>query len=189
MKKCVICGGPCRNMLCGQRACRAEFSRRTIANSFKKHGGQITQFRKTNGMHRAEVRALVSTKLRAMGWKPPFRGGNGTGPTCAQKLIACALGWNMEVAVPTKMPRYSGYPTCYKLDVANTDMCIGVEVDGGSHRPLDRQAKDEKKDAFLAGLGWKVFRFTNHQVETDLHRCVSTILKSLDRTPTSPAAS
>jgi len=146
-----------------------------------------------NPMAMPGVREQVKTSLRAMGWKPTVRKGNGTGPTVYQALLASALGWEMEIAVKTKKPRGSGYPTSYKLDIANEVLLIGVEVDGFSHQALSRQAQDIKKDALLRLLGWTVLRFTNKQVETDLAGCVQTVLstisKSKETTTTSPTAS
>ncbi len=31
------------------------------------------------------------------------------------------------------MPRGSGYPTCYKLDIGHQELRIGIEMDGPSH--------------------------------------------------------
>jgi hypothetical protein len=174
MKNCIICGVEVTKKLCGSRDCRSEFSRRTIQNTFKKHG-EITQFRKTNGMHDPATREKVSTKLRAMQWKPTVQGGNGKPPPIQQVAMAAALGWKMEVAVPTKMGR-GIYPTCYKLDVGNSALKIGVEIDGNSHFSTERKAQDKKKTEFLESIGWKVLRFTNKEVEADLNRCVQAVL-------------
>ena len=200
MKNCIICQkeipartykGARPGRLCGQKECKAELSRRTIRESFSKHGGEITKFRKTNGMKDPVVRETVSTKLRAMGWKPKVRMGNGKGPTIHQLAIASALGWEMEVAIPTKMNRSDRlYPTCYKVDVGNALLKIAIEVDGPSHYALKRQEQDKKKDEFLKSIGWKVLRFKNKQVAEHLEECVQTVLstisKSQTETPISP---
>ena len=132
-------------------------------------------------MHNPEVRAKMTSTLRAMGWKPPTRGGNGKGPTGPQSLLADLLGWPMEVAVPTKMPRGSGYPSSYKLDIAELDLMVGIEVDGFSHCALARQRQDAKKEELLASLGWTVLRFTNREVMEDLRGCVQTVLSTIWR--------
>jgi hypothetical protein len=116
-----------------------------------------------------------------MGWMPQVQGGNGKPPPVAQMLLASALGWEMEVAVPTKQPRGSGYPTCYKLDMANRDLRIGVEVDGPSHCSLERQAQDRKKEELLQSLGWKVLRFSNEVVIRNLNACVREVLSSISK--------
>ena len=87
----------------------------------------------------------------------------------------------MEQAIPTKMPRNSGYPTCYKVDVCNPALKIAVEVDGNSHCPISRQEQDRKKDALLSGLGWTVLRFSNRQVMTDLEGCVRKVLSTISK--------
>lgn len=133
-----------------------------------------------NPMKRADVRARVSTSLRAMAWMPPVRGGNGTGPTMPQMLLASALGWPMEVAVATGA-RAEGYPTAYKLDIASEPLKIAIEVDGMSHRALDRQAQDAKKDAFLRSIGWTVLRFSNREVTERLAECVQTVMSTISR--------
>lgn len=181
MNKCVICGVLVKNKLCGKWECKSALSRLTIQNSFKKHGGEITKFRKTNGMHRPEIRALVSTKLRAMGWKPQVQGGNGRGPTPQQLLLASALGWSIEHVVLTGMPRGSPYPSCYKLDVACPELKVGIEIDGLSHHALERKRQDRKKDDFLTGLGWIVLRFRNAEVEKHLNECVQTVLSTISK--------
>jgi len=192
MNVCIICQSPIASKnprkLCGNPACKSKFSSLTIANSLKKHGGEITRFRKSNGMHRKEVREKVSLTLRAMKWKPVIRGGNGTTPPLAQQLLACALGWEMEVPVKTGKSKTSGYPAVYKLDIANVPLMIGIEVDGNSHNATSRKNQDAKKVALLESLGWKVLRFTNGEVRADLMKCVqmvlSTISRPLEVTPT-----
>ena len=194
MANCVICEkeipvktyrGARPGRLCGQKECKVELSRRTIRNSFEKHGGEITKFRKTNGMHNPAVREIVSTKLRAMKWMPPVRKGNGTGPTIHQLAIASALGWQMEVAIPTKRKSSERlYPTCYKVDVGNSELKVAIEVDGNSHLTLKRKAQDEKKDAFLRSIGWTVLRFTNKQVAGHLEDCVQTVLSTISKLKT-----
>ena len=184
MNQCIICQEPAANRVCGKKSCRSEVSRRTIANTFKKHGGQITQFRKTNGMHRPEVRALVSTKLRAMGWGPVVRCGNGKPLPIHQQALAAALGWEMEVVIKTGKPRESGYPTCYKVDIGNVDLKVGVEVDGFSHCALTRRDQDKKKEELLSSFGWLVLRFTNLEVESNLAGCVQKVLSIISKSPT-----
>jgi hypothetical protein len=134
-----------------------------------------------NPMHKPGVREKVKTSLRAMGWKPPSRGGNGHGPTVPQLLLASTLGWPMEVAIPTKVRRKGTYPTCYKVDIANVKLKVAIEVDGNSHCLLTRKAQDQKKDAFLAGLGWRVLRFSNKQVTEHLAECVQTVMSTISK--------
>ncbi|MFZ4596337.1 MAG: endonuclease domain-containing protein [Verrucomicrobiaceae bacterium] len=87
----------------------------------------------------------------------------------------------MEVPVPTKQPRHSGYPTCYKLDIGNRELMIAVEVDGKSHCSIERQAQDQKKEDLLQSLGWKVLRFTNAEVIRNLNGCVQEVRSSISK--------
>ena len=73
------------------------------------------------------------------------------------------------------MPRGSGYPPAYKIDVAHEELMIGIEIDGTSHLALARRAQDEKKEALLNGCGWTVLRFSNEDVMRNLTACVQTV--------------
>ena len=105
---------------------------------------------------------MVST-LRRIGHRPKKRGGNGTGLTETQAQLLAALGeeWKAEFAIPTRIKRGNGYPTCYKVDLALPSRMIAIEIDGRSHSMLSRKFQDQKKDALLAQLGWRVFRVSN----------------------------
>jgi hypothetical protein len=134
----------------------------------------------------AEISAKTGATLRKMGWKPPVQGGNGKPMPEAQKQLLAVLGdeWVPELAVPTRMARNSGFPSCYKLDAGNPDLMIGIEADGYSHKVKVRKAQDHKKDGFLTALGWTVLRFSNQEIldwiSTGMPRehLVSTILLS-----------
>src|SRR3990167_2436720 len=179
---CQICGSADAKKLCGNLKCKSEFSRKTILKSFKKHGGEITKFRKTNGMFRPEVRAKVSTKLRAMGWKPTVQGGNGRGPTIHELAISAALGWPCNVIVRTGVHSY--HPTHYKIDVGNQDLKIAIEVNGFSHTALCRKAQDKKKKLFLESMGWRVLSFTNAEIHKNLKGCVQEVLSIISTSQT-----
>ncbi len=176
MNNCIICGEPTGSRkLCLKRECKSQHSRNTMNANLAKHGGEITRFRRTNGMHRPEVRADVSRKLVAMGWGPTVRGGNGTGPTRCELLLSEKLGWPTNVIVKPGMGRGNGYPTHYKLDIAHEGLKIAIEVDGNSHMVIDRKIQDLKKADWLISKGWKVIRFKNSQVESDLDGCIAKI--------------
>jgi len=133
-------------------------------------------------MHSEQTRLKVSLKLKEIGHKPALMGGNGRGLTVPQKALLEILGdgWFPEFAVKTGMKRDSGYPTCYKLDLANPELMIGIEVDGASHVGAKKQL-DKKKDLFLETLGWNVYRLTNAQAMSLSTTCMSpdTLLTSL----------
>ncbi|WP_038168503.1 DUF559 domain-containing protein [Verrucomicrobium sp. BvORR106] len=128
-------------------------------------------------MHDPKVRAMVSTKLRAMGWKPTVRGGNGKPLPPEHIAIAAMLGWKTEVAIATKSRHLGlGLPTCYKLDIAHEGLKIALEIDGNSHNVTVRKEQDAKKDAFLAGLGWKVLRVSKKEAQQNPQAIVSRVL-------------
>jgi hypothetical protein len=116
-----------------------------------------------NPMSDPLTRMKVSLTLKNMKHKPSVRGGNGKGPTVAQLFMASLLGpsWILEYAVSLGR-RIPNYPTCYKIDLANPVLKIGIEVDGYSHH--SRKKEDQKKDVMLASLGWKVLRFWNKDI-------------------------
>lgn len=91
------------------------------------------------------------------------RGGNGT-YTKHQILMLQMLGedWVLELPVCTHKQGL-GYPSCYKLDVGNPKLKIGIEVDGRT--TPQRRERADKKDALLLELGWKIFHITNKEVE------------------------
>lgn len=126
------------------------------------------------------VREKGDRALRDRGY-PMLNGGNGTGPTVPQKMLADRLGWQMEFVVPTKMPRNSGYPNHYKLDIAEPILMIAVEVDGQSHLSKARIAQDLKKDEFLEHCGWKVIRVRNEDVLSDCEAVALRILSSTSK--------
>ena len=98
--------------------------------------------------------------------------------TVPQSMLCTALGdgWVAEYAVNVwQGKRKAGIPSHYKIDIANPAMMLAIEVDGGSHCPLARQQQDRRKDAFLVGQGWSVFRVSNTQAMS-----LSTMSKSAD---------
>ena len=100
--------------------------------------------------------------------------------TVPQRILLEAVGdgWEPEVVYRTGMPRTNEgrYPSHYKIDLANKDAMIAVEVDGGSHGTRLAQARDRKKDAFLRSCGWKVLRFRNERILNDLESVLRGIL-------------
>ena len=118
-----------------------------------------------NPMSNHQIRLKMKQKLREIRHKPIKRGGNGQLLPLPQLALLHALGegWESEFPVATKMPRGSGYPTCYKLDIANPILMIGIEIDGGSHTTLERKDLDQKKSQFLVSLGWSIYRLSNEK--------------------------
>lgn len=174
---------------CGRAFCKEEcqtswmsdLSSRTMAATNRKYASQ--RMKERNPMRFAKVRQIVTKKARERGWPEGVeRGGNGRGPSAPQKILSEALGWPMEVGVLTLAGRKrGGLPALYKIDIANREAMIAIEVDGPGHSGRLAKARDAKKSAFLTGLGWKVLRFTNRQVVADLKGCVQTVLSTTSK--------
>lgn len=105
------------------------------------------------------------------------RGGNGRGMTLAQSVLLEALGdgWSAEYVVKTGMRQGSGYPTSYKVDIANPERMIAVEVDGRTHHNPQQKQRDKKKQALLESLGWTVLRFSNRACIQSTQQCVQAV--------------
>ena len=127
--------------------------------------GQSCAKKLKNPMHSEESRLKMQKTLKAIGHGPKERGGNGTGLTKTQNMVVQALGypWLTEVIICTLKSSKQGYPHHYKLDIANKELMIAIELDGRSHGALKRQMQDQKKDALLRSLGWKVLRLKNEE--------------------------
>jgi very-short-patch-repair endonuclease len=142
-----------------------------------------------NCMKDAEVRRKVSVAHKRSGWKPPIRGGNGTGPTPAEKVLLEAFWPHAKNNFPIKTSQKSGtgYPTCYKVDLGFPELKLAIEADGRSHSVWGRKALDAKKTNFLTALGWTVLRFTNQRILEDTQNVkeeVRSIILRLKGTPT-----
>lgn len=131
-----------------------------------------------NPMMKRSIRELMSKTLKLIGHKPRTQGGNGRGPTVPQQMLFDSLGdgWEMEHVVKTK--RKSPYPTCYKIDIANVDKMIGIEVDGPSHSSRKSRERDIKKTNLLTSLGWTIYRIKNEDILKNVKKCKNYILTS-----------
>lgn len=172
-------------------ACRKESNRKGRAESMRRTSLLYSseRMRTNNPMHKPEIRAAMAATLRKIKHKPVERGGNGRAPPVPQELLSTLLGWPMEVVVRTHKPPGSGYPQHYKVDIANRDLKIAIEVDGGSHCASVVRVRDEKKAELLRSFGWTVLRFKNQAVLSDPAACVEAVQSTISRlrepTPTS----
>jgi very-short-patch-repair endonuclease len=64
----------------------------------------------------------------------------------------------------------------YVADFASFSTRILIEVDGPIHEP----SKDKIRDAWLVAHGWRVLRFSNRQLLTDLRLVAANIASAID---------
>jgi very-short-patch-repair endonuclease len=55
----------------------------------------------------------------------------------------------------------------YIVDFVSHPARLVIEVDGGQHYEATYEAKDARRDAFLRSKGFRVLRFSNHDVMTN----------------------
>lgn len=69
----------------------------------------------------------------------------------------------------------------YSADILIRQAAVVVEIDGWSHRL--RGDRDQRRDAAFADAGYRVFRFTNEQVDTDADGCVRIVIEACGLAP------
>ncbi|MFI5031612.1 MAG: endonuclease domain-containing protein [Reyranellales bacterium] len=65
----------------------------------------------------------------------------------------------------------------YICDFASLDGRLIIELDGSQH--LERTEYDDRRDSFLRSAGYRVLRFWNGDVQTELDAVVDTIFAAL----------
>lgn len=177
-------------------------SRKAISSSLKKFNKEnpwvaaasSKRMKENNPSSNPETMKKIKEHWKQYGHplqKQQLRGGNGRPLPRPQRILAAALGceWKVEHAIPTKEKSGSGFPSCYKVDLALPSKRVWIELDGWSHSLPEQQERDEKKTALLTKLGWRGLRIQNNDVEIKLRRTLSTISKFLGTplsTPTEP---
>ena len=128
------------------------------------------------------VREQVSRTLKELGYAPIHRGGNGqlTEPQI-QMLLQLGAGWYPEWVVPTGHLRPDGIPKHLKIDIANPEEKIAIELDGVSHHTYKKRRADKRKVAFLLRKGWSVLHLSNAKALSLCSTCKSrdTLLTTL----------
>ena len=108
------------------------------------------------------VKEKVSQTLKAVGHGPIIRRGNGYLTEPQQRLLnRLEEEWYPEYVVVTDRPRPKGMPQNIKLDIANPNLKIAIEIDGHSHATINRRNADKKQIEFLLRRGWCVLRLSN----------------------------
>lgn len=129
-----------------------------------------------NPMQNPETREKVSKALTGKKL-PHLRGGNGQGMTVPQTILLERLNYLIpEHVISMKgITHPEGVPSHYKIDLADLENKLAIEIDGYSHNTYKQKIKDLKKDSILQSLGWKVLRFKNKQILDELEHVVTTI--------------
>ena len=166
------------------RKARDRLSRQMRATNLA-HSEQIrVRMQDRNPMSRPEAKEKVRAwhKCQPRHWYARLDGGNGQPPTKpeAALLIRLSSDWIWQYILPTAMPRETGYPPHYKLDLACLDIKLAVEVDGKSHQTEKVRAADARKEALLVERGWTVLRFWNQEILDDPEGVVQRINEATD---------
>jgi hypothetical protein len=79
--------------------------------------------------------ALEKMRQKLVGRTFLARGGNGV-PTTPQLMLAQALTLPIEYPIPTApvKSQFPSLPSCYKVDIADPEHQVAIEVDGRTHR-------------------------------------------------------
>ena len=152
----------------------------SMAGAFKIRKPQMST---NNPSSDPQVRAKISASMKekhSLG-KKTKRGGNGHGITECEKILLGVFPDLVPNYIQSLGKRTPGYPTHYKIDLADPEHKIAIEVDGNSHDSLKRQAQDRKKEEKLSALGWEVLRVTNKAVKENLQEVAEWLRLSLDR--------
>ena len=64
----------------------------------------------------------------------------------------------------------------YVVDFAEKRLRLVIEVDGSQHAEPEARQRDEARDLFLAKNGYRVLRFWNHDIDTNMSGVIDTIL-------------
>jgi very-short-patch-repair endonuclease len=58
-----------------------------------------------------------------------------------------------------------------------------IEIDGGQHFESKQEQRDARRDAYLAGKGFRVLRFNNYDVMINRQGVLETIAAAIERAP------
>ena len=71
----------------------------------------------------------------------------------------------------------------YLVDIELHQASIVIEADGAIHALPLQKAKDALRDNALAKAGYRVFRFTGSEINTDAARCIQRVISACGLTP------
>jgi very-short-patch-repair endonuclease len=113
-----------------------------------------------------------------------MRGPNRRNALRAQSLRRNATDAEMKIWFAVRDRRLAGYKFVrqepigpYIADFVCREAKLIIELDGGQHNESER---DQRRDLFLISEGYRVLRFWNTDVLTNMHGVLQTILASLN---------
>ena len=71
----------------------------------------------------------------------------------------------------------------YIVDFVCHAASLVIELDGGQHFELRQEQRDAQRDAFLAGKGFRVLRFSNYDVMANRAGVLETIAAATEHAP------
>ena len=122
-----------------------------------------------------------------------FRKGNGANKATPsqllllEKLIETDLGFteqSLERYVSTRPVLKGQKPTHFYIDIAHEKTKIAIEIDGWKHQMPKSQQYDKERERLLSTdkLGsWKILRFWNKEIETDIDAVVYKIRCAIEQ--------
>jgi hypothetical protein len=169
--------------------CGSQVQKEALVMAAKKQRGPEWRMRASERMKKKNPMWIPGIKEKMIvsmkGKKLVARGGNGQ-ITKQQEILQKATGLVTEYPVTTTLVKdiYPSAPHSYKVDLADPNVKLAVEVDGKSHKLPSRKLQDSKKTEVLNSLEWTVLRFTNEEVDSNLSACVQTITSTISKLKT-----
>ncbi len=66
----------------------------------------------------------------------------------------------------------------YVVDFCCQEKMLAIELDGGQHSKSEIYKKDQSKQKFLENKGYKVLRFWNNEIDSNIEGVLETIRKA-----------
>jgi very-short-patch-repair endonuclease len=102
-------------------------------------------------------------------------------PTEAERKLWWHLRHRLPVEATTHFRRQVRLGR-YIVDFASHRACLVIEVDGGQH--AERTAQDLERTRFIESHGYRVLRYWNNDVLTNINGVLEDILSAITTTPT-----
>jgi very-short-patch-repair endonuclease/uncharacterized membrane protein YgcG len=94
-----------------------------------------------------------------------------------KSLVAMNLPFQLFAQYKQQVPNDSNF---YLMDFAIPSLGVDIEVDGEKwHSSVEDKQKDKERDMTLAGLGWRVLRFTEMAISENLDKIQQVITKEV----------